>query len=58
MPFTLNRGRTKKNLATPGGAMRILTIRVRAFKRSEKLMMLIIINIISIRRRYKATQHL
>ena len=42
MPFTLNRGRTKKNLATPGGAMRILTIRVRAFKRSEKLMMLIL----------------
>ena len=39
----------------PDGAMRNLTIRVRALKRSEKLMMLIIINIVSIRRRYKTT---
>ena len=55
MPSTLNRGRTKENLATPDGAMRILTIRVRALKRSEKLMMLILSYNISVRRRFKAT---
>ena len=55
MPSTLNRGRTRENLATPGGAMGNLTIRVRAFERSEKLMMLILSNNISIRRRYKTT---
>ena len=55
MPSTLNRGRIKENLATPGGAVGILTIRAMAFEKGEKLMKLILLYNIGVRRRYKAT---